>query len=101
MDEVRHLLDRRIDASAESVERDLLRLVLTLVELIRQLVERQALRRIEDGDLGEAQVEGLGLALLRLDEAMRELRARYGFTPADLNLDLGPLGLLLNEVIGD
>jgi hypothetical protein len=94
-------LDQRVEASADSVERDLLRLVLTLVELIRQLVERQALRRIDDGDLGEAEVEGLGLALLRLDEAMRELRARYDFTPADLNIDLGPLGPLLDEVAGD
>lgn len=92
---------QRVEASADSVERDLLRLVLTLVELIRQLIERQALRRIDDGDLGEAQVEGLGLALLRLDEAMRELRTRYGFTPAELNIDLGPLGQLLDEVAGD
>jgi len=96
MDEPR-LLPQRIESDADSVERDLFRLVLTLVELIRQLMERQALRRVEQGDLDEDQVEALGLALMHLEEAMAELRGRYGWSVADLNIDLGPLGQLLSE----
>jgi hypothetical protein len=90
-------LPQRLESDAESVERDLLKLVLTLVELIRQLMERQALRRVDEGDLTEEQVEGLGQGLMRLEEAMAELRERYGLSAADLNLDLGPLGTLLAE----
>jgi hypothetical protein len=88
------VLPGRIDSDAESVERDLFRLVLTLVELLRQIMERQALRRMDD--LADDQVEALGTALLRLDEAMTELRGRYGLSLADLNIDLGPLGTLLD-----
>jgi hypothetical protein len=88
-------LPERIESDADSIERDLFRLVLTLVELIRQLMERQALRRMDD--LEPDQVEALGTALMRLEEAMAELRGRYGLTPADLNLDLGPLGRLLDD----
>jgi hypothetical protein len=88
-------LPERIESDADSIERDLFRLVLTLVELIRQLMERQALRRMDD--LEPDQVEALGTALMRLEEAMTELRGRYGLTPADLNLDLGPLGRLLDD----
>ncbi|MFD1932646.1 MULTISPECIES: gas vesicle protein K [Nonomuraea] len=87
----------RIETDAEAMERDLSRLVLTLVELVRQLVERQAVRRMEQGDLSEDQIEVLGLTLMRLEEAMTELCDRFGLTPADLNLDLGPLGTLLPE----
>jgi hypothetical protein len=89
------VLPQRLDTDADSVERDLMRLVLTIVELVRQLMERQALRRVEQQDLTEDQVENLGLALMRLDEAMTELRARYGFSVEDLDIDLGPLGSLL------
>lgn len=89
------LLPQRIDSDPDSVERDLLKLVLTVVELIRQLMERQALRRVDEGDLTEQQIEGLGLGLMRLEQAMTELRERYNLTPQDLNLDLGPLGTLL------
>ena len=88
-------LPERIESDADSVERDLFRLVLTLVELIRQLMERQALRRMDD--LAPDQVEALGAALMRLEEAMTELRGRYDLTPADLNIDLGPLGTLLDQ----
>jgi hypothetical protein len=92
-----HVLPNRIDADADSVERDLFKLVLTVIELIRQLMERQALRRVDEGDLGDEQVEALGQALLRLDTAMAELRARYGLTIRDLDIDLGPLGTLLGD----
>ena len=89
------LLPQRIDADPDTIERDLMALVLTVIELIRQLMERQALRRVDEGDLSDEQVEALGLGLMRLEEAMTELRERYGLTPGDLNLDLGPLGTLL------
>ncbi|MER5622166.1 gas vesicle protein K [Streptosporangium sp. NPDC002544] len=85
----------RVNTDPEAVERDLTRLVLTLVELVRQLVERQCVRRMEQGDLTEEQVEVLGLTLMRLEEAMTELCERFGLSPSDLNLDLGPLGTLL------
>ncbi|MFI9594524.1 gas vesicle protein K [Nonomuraea sp. NPDC052265] len=85
----------RLETDADSVQRDLSRLVLTLVELIRQLVERQCVRRMDNGDLSEEQLEAVGLTLMRLEEAMAELCDRFGLSPADLNLDLGPLGTLL------
>ncbi|MDA3623802.1 gas vesicle protein K [Saccharopolyspora oryzae] len=88
-------LPHRIETDAESVQRDLVRLVLTIIELLRQLMERQALRRVDEGGLDEDQVEELGLALMKLEEAMAELRDRFGFAVEDLNLDLGPLGPLL------
>jgi hypothetical protein len=91
------LLPQRLETDAESVERDLFKLVLTVVELIRQLMEKQALRRVDEGDLSDEQVEGLGLGLMHLEEAMEELKGRYGLTTADLNIDLGPLGPLLSE----
>ncbi|WP_189935657.1 gas vesicle protein K [Streptomyces sulfonofaciens] len=80
---------------ADTVERDLVKLVLTVVELLRQLMERQALRRVDAGDLTDEQEERIGLTLMLLDERMTELRERYGLRPEDLNLDLGPLGPLL------
>jgi hypothetical protein len=79
------------------VGRELGRLVLTIVELLRQLMERQALRRIDVGDLPEDTVERLGLGLMQLEEALTELREHFGLAPEDLNLDLGPLGPLLPE----
>ncbi|MGP4028224.1 gas vesicle protein K [Actinomadura sp. 3N407] len=88
---------QRLRSDPETVERDLVKLVLTLVELIRQLMERQALRRAEGGDLSDDQIEALGLALMRLDEAMTRLKDHFGLDDHDLNLDLGPLGPLLPE----
>nr|WP_016823848.1 gas vesicle protein K [Streptomyces viridosporus] len=86
---------RRLDLEPDTVERDLVKLVLTVVELLRQLMERQALRRFDEGDLSEEQEERIGLTLMLLEERMTELRERYGLRPEDLNLDLGPLGPLL------
>jgi CRISPR/Cas system-associated endonuclease Cas1 len=86
---------RRVDLDPDTVERDLAALVLTVVELLRQLMERQALRRVEAGDLSEDQEERLGLTLMLLEDRMELLRTRFGLEPADLNLDLGPLGKLL------
>ena len=87
----------RIAADPDTVERGLVSLVLTIVELLRQLVERQALRRVDDGDLTDDQVERLGLTLMRLDARMTELREHFGLTPEDLDIDLGPLGHLLDD----
>ena len=85
----------RIHADPESVERGLVQLVLTLVELLRQLMEKQAIRRVDHGDLDDDQVERLGRTLMLLEERMTELREHFGFRPEDLNIDLGPLGRLL------
>jgi Gas vesicle protein K len=85
----------RLDLEPDTVERDLVKLVLTVVELLRQLMERQALRRVDTGDLTEQQEERIGLTLMLLEERMTELRDRYGLRPEDLNIDLGPLGPLL------
>lgn len=85
----------RIDADPETVEKALVTLVLTLVELLRQLMERQALRRVDDGSLDDDQIEKIGATLMALDARMTELREHFGLTPEDLNLDLGPLGPLL------
>ena len=93
--ELSGFLDRRINADEHSTEQGLAKLVLTIVELLRQIVERQALRRVEGGGLTEEQVERLGRTLKSLDQRMTELREVFGFTPEDLNLDLGPLGRLM------
>jgi hypothetical protein len=91
------LIPQRLDTDPESVERDLFKLVLTIIELVRQLMEKQALRRVDEGDLTDDQIEGLGTGLMHLEEAMDDLKARYNLTTADLNIDLGPLGSLLAE----
>ena len=88
-------LTRRVKADPESVERGLAQLVLTIIELLRQLMERQALRRVDGGGLTEEQVERLGRTFMELDKRMAELRDEFGLTEEDLNLDLGPLGRLI------
>ncbi|MHC5908333.1 gas vesicle protein K [Streptomyces sp. S6] len=88
-------MSERLHLDPDTVERDLVRLVLTVVELLRQLMERQAVRRFDQGDLTEEQEERVGLTLMLLDERMTQLRERYGLRPEELNLDLGPLGPLL------
>ena len=94
-DDLPTALSRRVDADPESVEKGLVQLVLTLVELLRQLMERQAIRRMDAGGLSEEDIERLGQTLMLLDEKMTELRDHFGLTPEDLNIDLGPLGKLL------
>jgi CRISPR/Cas system-associated endonuclease Cas1 len=85
----------RIEADPEEVERGLAQLVLTLIELLRQLMERQAIRRVEAGTVDDEQVERLGRTFMALEERMEELKAHFGLSDEDLNLDLGPLGRLL------
>jgi hypothetical protein len=87
----------RVDIDPENAARDLVSLVLTLVELIRQLLERQAIRRLDRADLSADQEERLGTALMHLDRAMNDLCAHHGLRREDLNLHLGPLGPLLPE----
>jgi hypothetical protein len=88
-------LSRRINADPESVERGLAQLVLTIIELLRQIMERQALRRIDGGSLSPEQVEDLGRTFMELDRRMEQLRLEFGLDEEDLNLNLGPLGNLL------
>lgn len=85
----------RWNADPDDVRRSVAKLVLTLVEAVRQLLERQAIRRMEHGTLTEAETEAIGLALMRLEEAVRDIAAQFGLAPEDLNLDLGPVGKLV------
>ena len=91
---VARALPDRIDADPEHVEAGLARLVLTVVELLRNVLEHQAIRRMDGGSLSEEQIERLGLSLMRLNERMAELKAAFHVTDDDLNIDLGPLGRL-------
>jgi len=86
---------QRIEVDRDKVERGFAGLVLTIVELLRQLMERQALRRVEVGDLTDEQIERIGSTLMALEEQMAELCEHFGVSPEDLNIDLGPLGPLL------
>jgi len=88
-------LSRRVNADPERLERGLAQLVLTVVELLRQLMERQALRRIDGGGLTEDEIERLGRTFMELDKRMEQLRTEFGLDAEDLNLNLGPLGNLL------
>ncbi|MGW1229193.1 gas vesicle protein K [Streptomyces sp. NPDC001478] len=85
----------RVDLDPDRAGRDLVTLVLTVVELLRQLMERQAIRRIEQGDLSDEQTDEIGTTLMLLEQRMTELCEQHGVRPDDLNLDLGPLGTLL------
>ena len=82
------------DANPDEVRTSVLKLVLTLVEFIRQILERQAIRRMEADTLTAEQTEAVGLALQRLEETIRDLAEEFGLEPEDLNLDLGPIGKL-------
>ena len=87
-------LPERINADPDKVEQGLARLVLTLIELLRKVLEHQAIRRMDGGTLSEAEVERLGLALLKLSERMEQLRETFDLKDEDLTIDLGPLGRL-------
>jgi hypothetical protein len=85
----------RWNADPDDVQRSVARLVLALVEFLRKLMERQAIRRMESRTLTPEQVEAIGVSLMRLEETIHDLAARFGLTPEELNLDLGPLGKLM------
>jgi hypothetical protein len=93
--EIAPALPQRLDASADDIEAGLARLVLTLVEFLRQVLEHQAVRRMEGGGLSDDEVERVGLALMRLQDRLAEIRTVFGLDAEDLNIDLGPLGRLL------
>jgi hypothetical protein len=95
LEQLTQALPRRINADPERVEQGLAKLVLTLIELLRRLLEKQAVRRIEAGSLTSEEIERMGVTFLRLEQKMAELRAHFGLEAEDLNLDLGPLGELL------
>jgi hypothetical protein len=95
LDHVPKAFPHRVNADPEQVERGLAQLVLTLVELLRQLMERQALRRMELETLTDEQVERMGETFMKLEQRMQELTAHFGLEDRDLNLNLGPLGDLL------
>ena len=95
LDRVGTAFPRRVNADPEQVERGLAQLVLTLVELLRQLMERQALRRMEAGTLTDDEIERLGETFMKLADRMEELKREFGLEDRDLNLNLGPLGDLL------
>lgn len=87
----------RIDLGTESPDQGLAALVLTVIELLRQLMERQAVRRMDEGDLTDEQIERLGTSLQALEERMHYVCDHFGLNLRDLNLDLGPLGQLLGD----
>ena len=95
LDRLRGAFPRRVNADPEKVEKGLAQLVLTLVELLRQLMERQALRRMEQGNLTDEQIERLGQTSMKLEKRMDELKAEFELEDSHLNLNLGPLGDLL------
>jgi hypothetical protein len=87
--------NKKINFNSNNVENGLAKLVLTIIELVRQLVERQALRRVEGGTLSDMEIEELGLTLMKLEEKMEDLKGAFGLENEELNIDLGPLGNLL------
>jgi hypothetical protein len=95
LDRLDGALRRRVNADREGLEKGLAQLVLTLIELLRQLMERQALRRIDGGSLTPDEVERLGETFMLLEERMEELKEAFEIEDEDLNLDLGPLGRLI------
>lgn len=95
LQQVQGSLPSRINVDPEGVEQGLAQLVLTLVEFIRQLLERQAVRRMEGGSLSDEEVERVGLALMKLEEKVHQLAEQFGLEPSELNINLGPLGDLL------
>ena len=95
LDGVRNAFPRSVNADPERVEKGLAQLVMTLIELLRQLMERQALHRMEQGALSDEEIERLGETFMKLSQRMDELKAEFGLEDKDLNLQLGPLGNLL------
>jgi len=95
MEKVKDALPKKIEANPKNVEKGLAKLVLTLIELIRKLMEKQAMRRVEAGSLTEEEIERVGETLEKLEKKMKELKEIFGLKDEELNLNLGPLGDLL------
>jgi len=92
MEKVEGALPRHLNADPEKVEQGLAKLVLAVIDLLRRLMEKQAIRRIEGGSLTDEEIERLGLAFMRMEEKLEEIKAAFGLENEDLNLNLGPLG---------
>jgi len=92
---VENTVSSRINATPDNADHGLAQLVLTLIELIRKLVEKQAIRRVEGGSLSEDEIERLGETLMKLEMKMEELKEIFNLTDEDLNINLGPLGDLM------
>jgi hypothetical protein len=95
LERVRGILPERVNVDPEGLEQGLAKLVLTLVEFLRQLLERQAIRRMDGGTLTDDEIERVGVALMRLEQKVGELAEAFGLDPDDLNIGLGPIGKLL------
>ena len=95
MSEKKSVLPNRINIDQADVSKGLAKLVLTIIELLRELLERQAIRRIDSGTLTKEEVNNLGTTFMKLAEKMEELKSQFGLKTEDLNIDLGPLGKLL------
>jgi len=95
MEKVKDALPKKIEANPENAEKGLAKLVLTLIELIRKLMEKQAMRRVEAGSLTDEEIERVGETLMKLENKMKELKEVFGLKDEELNLDLGPLGDLM------
>jgi hypothetical protein len=95
VERLRGILPERVDVDPDGVEHGLAKLVLTLIEFLRELLERQAVRRMEGGTLTDEEVERMGLALMRLQQKVHEMARVFGLDPSELNLELGPLGRLV------
>jgi gas vesicle protein GvpK len=95
VERLRGILPERVDLDPDEVEQGLAKLVLALVEFLRQLLERQAVRRMEGGTLSDEEVERMGLALMRLEQKVKDMARGFGIEPSELNLGLGPLGNLI------
>ena len=94
LNELSRSLPERINAQPDTAAQDLGRLVLTLVEVVRKVLEHQAVRRMDSGTLSPEEIERLGLSLMRLSERMNEMKTAFGLRDEDLDIDLGPLGRL-------
>lgn len=95
IEKIQRALPERINADPENIENGLAKLVLTLIELIRALMEKQAMRRIENGSLSDAEIERIGETLMKLENKVQELKELFGLKDEELNLNLGPLGDLM------
>lgn len=95
IEKLQDALPKRIDANPKNVEKGLAKLVLTLIELIRKLLEKQAMRRMDAGSLTDEEIERIGETLMKLENKMQELKGVFGLKDEELNLNLGPLGDLL------
>jgi len=95
MDKLQDSLPKKIDANPKNVEKGLAKLVLTLVDLVRKLMEKQAMRRVEGGSLSDEEIELVGETLMKLENKMKELKETFGLKDEELNINLGPLGDLM------